>query len=111
MVNYVKIGNNNVNAGGSLKSASSNWVAPNTGATNASGFTALPGGYATFSTYPYGHTPAGLGTNAVWWTSTNTPVNGYTPGLRYIELVNNSDTQNDGIVRDETMLSVRCIKQ
>ncbi|MFM7090365.1 MAG: fibrobacter succinogenes major paralogous domain-containing protein [Bacteroidota bacterium] len=33
------------NVGGKMKSTSSLWNAPNTGATNSSGFSALPGGY------------------------------------------------------------------
>jgi uncharacterized protein (TIGR02145 family) len=34
-------------AGGALKSTSSLWIFPNTGATNSSGFSALPGGLST----------------------------------------------------------------
>jgi len=54
-------------AGGKMKEAgTSHWANPNTGATNESGFTALPGGYRTnhgaFNT---------LGWFAYWYTSTN----------------------------------------
>ena len=53
-------------AGAKLKeSGIINWTTPNTGATNASGFTALPGGYRS---------PAGsfgeIGDFGYWWTST-----------------------------------------
>ncbi|WP_179353072.1 FISUMP domain-containing protein [Winogradskyella vidalii] len=54
-------------AGGKMKSTTL-WSSPNTGATNESGFSALPGG--SWTTYPppsgsYGNSP-GLG---YWWTS------------------------------------------
>ncbi len=52
-------------AGGKLKEAgTSRWIAPNEGATNSSGFTALPGGYrlldGTFIT---------IGSFGLWWSS------------------------------------------
>ena len=53
-------------AGGKLKeTGTTHWNSPNTGATNESGFTALPGGNrhtsGTFST---------IGSNGSWWSST-----------------------------------------
>lgn len=53
-------------AGGKLKEAgTSHWTAPNEGADNSSGFTALPGGWRFYSgAFNY------LGTNTYWWTST-----------------------------------------
>ncbi len=50
-------------AGGPLKEAgTSHWLSPNTGATNSSGFTALPGGYRTdFGTF------AAIGEYGHWW--------------------------------------------
>ena len=38
-------------AGGKMKAVSALWYSPNTGATNSSGFTGLPGGYR-FKRYP-----------------------------------------------------------
>jgi len=51
-------------AGGKMKEAGTlHWVAPNAGADNSSGFTALPGG---FSNFVYN----GLGTAGCFWSST-----------------------------------------
>ena len=54
-------------AGGKLKATGmANWLAPNTGATNTSGFTAFPGGYR----FGYG-TFSGIGYSGRWWASTD----------------------------------------
>jgi len=75
------------------------WTAPNA-ASNATGFTALPGGYRYNSVFSY------LGSEGQWWTSTQHSEN----NANYI-IMNNSDYVghcdrwfNDG-------LSVRCIKE
>jgi len=52
----------------SLKEAGLNhWSAPNTGATNASGFTALPGGVQG----PYENASAGISNYGHFWTSSS----------------------------------------
>jgi uncharacterized protein (TIGR02145 family) len=51
------------NEGGALK-ATTNWITPNIGAANSSGFTALPGGYR----YVVG-TYGGIETIGYWWSS------------------------------------------
>jgi uncharacterized protein (TIGR02145 family) len=59
------LGGENV-AGGKLKEAGTvHWQSPNTGATNESGFTALPGGRRDWYS-PF----AGIKDNCYWWSST-----------------------------------------
>jgi uncharacterized protein (TIGR02145 family) len=52
-------------AGGKMKSVTG-WIAPNTGATNESGFTGLPGGYRNFNAEF-----SGLGSVGFWWSSSD----------------------------------------
>jgi uncharacterized protein (TIGR02145 family) len=52
-------------AGGKMKSTTG-WNSPNTGATNSSGFTGLPGGYRA-SGGGFGD----LGYSGVWWSSSD----------------------------------------
>jgi uncharacterized protein (TIGR02145 family) len=53
-------------AGGKLKeTGTTHWKSPNTGATNETGFTALPGGYRFFA----GESDA-IGGTGFWWSST-----------------------------------------
>ena len=55
--------------GGKIKEeGTSHWLFPNTGATNSSGFTALPGGLRGGNID--GGDFSGIGKNANWWTST-----------------------------------------
>jgi uncharacterized protein (TIGR02145 family) len=67
-------------AGGNLKETGIlHWLSPNTGATNSSGFTGVPGGYRFYS---------GTFSNAkrygYWWTSTeSSSSNAYIRGLNY----------------------------
>jgi uncharacterized protein (TIGR02145 family) len=64
------LGGNSV-AGGSIKSVSPLWSAPNTGATNNSGFSALPAG-----TRGNGGTYVNLGVSTAWWTANQYGPNG-----------------------------------
>ncbi|MCX6321681.1 MAG: fibrobacter succinogenes major paralogous domain-containing protein [Bacteroidia bacterium] len=55
-------------AGGKLKeSGTAHWISPNTGATNETGFTALPGGFRNYS-----GEFSSVGYNGNWWSSTST---------------------------------------
>ena len=94
-------------AGGELKEyGTSHWNSPNTGATNATGFSALPGGYRSY----YNGSYDGLGTTGYWWTATeNNPQDesAYGRGLYYgsidVSRGNNWHYKPEGN-------SVRCIK-
>jgi uncharacterized protein (TIGR02145 family) len=58
-------------AGGLIKEIdTTHWSTPNTGATNVSGFTALPGGLRTIN-----GTFNSIGLFAYWWSSTETDIN------------------------------------
>jgi len=90
-------------AGGRMKSVSALWSAPNTNATDASGFSILPGGILdpiqpgfTFATY------------SCWmWTSTSSGVdNLYTRIIYY-----NNSTANPYVSNKLLGVSVRCIRE
>jgi len=87
-------------AGGKMKS-STGWNAPNTGATNSSGFTGLPGG-DRFNGGPY-YTIGDLG---YWWSSTELGSNfAWYRGLGYLtsSVYRYSYSKQNGF-------SVRCVK-
>jgi uncharacterized protein (TIGR02145 family) len=88
-------------AGGSLKAVSPLWNAPNTGATNSSGFTALPGG-----SRGNGGSYFNLGIGGVWWTA-----NEYGPnGSWFYSMKYNDATCNRGGASKQDGFSVRCVK-
>jgi len=89
-------------AGGKLKEVgTTHWDSPNTGATNETGFTALPGGDRD-----YGGSYAWLNYYGVWWSSTNSNTTEAWYRLMGSTL--------DNVVRDfyfkENGYSVRCLK-
>jgi uncharacterized protein (TIGR02145 family) len=61
-------GTESTSVGGKLKeTGTAHWISPNTGATNETGFTALPGGYRNFgggTSFYY------VGERGLWWSST-----------------------------------------
>jgi len=60
------IGKRGIDEGGKLKEAvTDHWMSPNAGATNESGFSALPGGFRHY----YGYFVV-MGYNAIFWSST-----------------------------------------
>ena len=89
-------------AGGKLKEAGyTHWQSPNTGATNETGFTALPGGYL------YGdgafHDISGFG---LWWSSTENSTND-----AWFRIMGYGDTHVYRYNDDKKCgLSVRCVR-
>ena len=101
-VDVDNIGWRGVNQSGKMKEAGTeHWDSPNTGATNESGFTALPGGYRIY----YG-TFNELGFGAYFWSATE--FNGSQSWKRYFHADNKTvgrkmELKNSGF-------SVRCVK-
>ena len=90
-------------AGGALKSTSVLWTSPNTGATNSSGFSALPSGYRD----GYDGSFYSLGDNGDWWSATeNNTTYAFHCNLDYIRL--NAILSND--YNKQNGFSVRCVK-
>ncbi len=89
-------------AGGKLKASGiGHWQPPNTGATNESGFTALPAGWRSY----YG-TFGFLGKYAYWWTSSEGDSTfSWSRSLNF----NRISVSNDGYSK-RVGFSVRCIK-
>ena len=93
-------------SGGKLKEAgTTQWNAPNTGATNSSGFTALPAGFRSARAGQ----ASNMGTDAQFWSSTEIVSGGY--GYGYATALSNTSqatTLDIGLTEDYG-LSVRCI--
>ena len=91
-------------AGGQLKEVgTTHWASPNTGATNESGFSALPGGYRGGSS---GGTYNVVGIVAYFWSSTEfSSVGAWNRSLSYgySDLYRGSSGKGDGF-------SVRCVR-
>jgi uncharacterized protein (TIGR02145 family) len=92
-------------AGGKLKEAgTSHWLSPNTGGTNESGFTALPGGSRS-----WGGSFGGVGSVGVWWS--NSYGGGDGDQTYKWSVINNSEvlTNNDDY-SEKNGPSVRCLR-
>ena len=89
-------------AGGKLKeTGTTHWNSPNTGATNETGFTALPGGLR-YGSRTFGH----IGTNGYWWSATE-----YYAAFAWYRLMYYviSDVYRTSYNK-EVGLSVRCVR-
>ncbi len=90
-------------AGGVLKEAgTAHWNSPNTGATNASGFTALAGGSRFIGSANYYY----MGSYGYWWSSLAAST--YTAWNRV--LINNSSNVDRTNISMNYGFSVRCIR-
>jgi uncharacterized protein (TIGR02145 family) len=89
-------------AGGKMKeTGTTHWNSPNTGATNSSGFTALPGGYRNTSGGFYDK-----GYDGYWWSATEySSTNAWNRKLNY-----NNDKVNRNNNNKENGFSVRFVR-
>jgi uncharacterized protein (TIGR02145 family) len=89
-------------AGGKLKeTGTTHWISPNTGATNETGFTALPGGSRN-----YDGTFVNIGIYGTWWSATE--YNTYYAWFRYVGYGSSIVGRNS--IRQEVGFSVRCVR-
>jgi uncharacterized protein (TIGR02145 family) len=99
LVNY--LGNSNV-AGGKMKeTGTAHWFSPNTGATNESGFTALPGGYRYTDNGSFRQT----GYDGDWWSTTEEGG----PYAWFRNIYYNSATSGRYYYKKQNGFSVRCL--
>lgn len=96
--------------GGKLKETGTTyWHNPNTGATNESGFSALPGGKRSYNGHYYVNnigSYSNIGSCAVFWSSTEN--NSYARG-RYLDIVHSKIYRSNGTYKNHGY-SVRCVK-
>ena len=90
------------NSGGKLKGVgTAYWLSPNTGATNETGFTALPGGFRA-SDGVFNE----VGINGYWWPSSQT---NSSEGW-YYKLVSSGESVSKSSIEKSTGFMVRCLK-
>ena len=95
------LGGNNA-AGGKMKEEGTvHWNSPNTGATNESGFSALPGGYRTTGSYVY------LGDWGHWWTTAPSTIDEWAKDRA---ITHNYDVLYTREHSKSWALSVRCLR-
>jgi uncharacterized protein (TIGR02145 family) len=88
-------------AGGALKSTSGLWISPNTGATNSSGFSALPGGYRYTSSF------YNIGNYAYLWSSSeSSSTNSIYREVYYLD----SNIYRFNYDKSHHGFSIRCLK-
>jgi uncharacterized protein (TIGR02145 family) len=89
-------------AGGKLKeTGNTHWLSPNTGATNSSGFTALPGGNLSLFDDPDFSGWRGPGSLGVWWS---------TSASFFLVKFDDDNLNSNGWYNKESGFSVRCLK-
>jgi uncharacterized protein (TIGR02145 family) len=101
------LGGNDI-AGGKLKeTGTSHWQGPNTGATNESGFTALPGGTRVVWGDPDIDDFSWFYSVGYWWSASE---NIYNTAKFWAISYNGSRIGNEGLLRQQSGLSIRCVK-
>ena len=98
------LGGDGVSGGAMKETGKTHWLSPNTGASNSSGFTALPGSgrnvNGAFSV---------IGIFGDWWSTTEATV--YNSNLVWVRtLYNNSANINKSVAPKGGGISVRCVK-
>jgi uncharacterized protein (TIGR02145 family) len=96
------LGGENVSGGKLKETGTAHWLSPNTGATNETGFTSLPGGYRSNygAFYDIGHI-------AYWWSSTESSMTtAWCRSMYY----NTSNVLRSGGLKENAGFSVRCVK-
>jgi uncharacterized protein (TIGR02145 family) len=95
------IGNRGTNKGGKLKeTGTTHWISPNEGATDSSGFTALPGGCRFIGTFDY------VGYFGYWWSSSES--GSYSAWGRHLSYVYSDVLRYD--FGKQGGFSVRCVR-
>jgi len=99
---FIYLGGSPVVGGKMKETGTLHWTSPNTGASNSSGFTALPGGCRlTNGIFDY------IGKNGYWWSTTDITIGqGWSWGLAY----NRVESSWTGAYFKTGGLSVRCLK-
>lgn len=92
-------------AGGKLKeTGTTHWTTPNSGATNSSGFTALPGGNRNWDGFPFYK----IGYEGWWWSSSPEDAD---PSSAYCRRMRNTSSVVESGSGYKTFgFSVRCVK-
>ncbi|HZV69542.1 MAG TPA: fibrobacter succinogenes major paralogous domain-containing protein [Saprospiraceae bacterium] len=89
-------------AGGAMKETGfAHWQTPNTGATNSSGYTGLPGGIRSQT-----GTFSGALAQGFWWSSTSTS----SSSAIYRDLSYSNDDLHSGFINKHNGYSVRCFR-
>jgi uncharacterized protein (TIGR02145 family) len=87
---------------GTIEAGTGLWYNPNTGATNESGFTGLPGGYRNYDNGSFIY----LGNYGYFWSSSQVSTTSAWGRNLYYDI----DYVNRGINYEEWGFSVRCLK-
>jgi len=97
------LGGSTIVGGKMAETGLAHWASPNAGATNSSGFTALPGGYRLV--YPYSFID--IKNRATFWTSTLYPTYN---AIYYRYITNNGGGLYSTFGYKSNGRSVRCVK-